>query len=215
MKKVLVLLMAMTMTAALVGCDGGNTDDNSSSTPKTEATTVASAEEETTVAEDTVTEMELGDSGEGEKKLSCMFFDITIPEGLLYEVYDLGFASETSGSVEVKFGKSSTIEGAIRFSTQRMQSNLEDVVDYTIELRNLDTYEEGKYEIKDDVTIGDTTYREVKISTEWDNETIYVAYYKTDAGEDAAVEIILSDDDGMTLDDPLVKELINSIVYKK
>ncbi len=215
MKKILALLMAMAMTAALVGCDGGNTDDNSSSTPKTEATTVASAEEETTVAEDTVTEMELGDSGEGEKKLSCMFFDVTIPEGLLYEVYDLGFASETSGSVEVKFGKSSTIEGAIRFSTQRMQSNLEDVVDYTIELRNLDTYEEGKYEINDDVTIGDTTYREVKISTEWDNETIYVAYYKTDAGEDAAVEIILSDDDGMTLDDPLVKELINSIVYKK
>lgn len=214
MKKVLVLLMALTMTASLVGCGGGS-DTDETSAPKTEATTVATAEEETTVAEDTVTEMELGDSGEGEKKLSCMFFDVTIPEGLLYEVYNLGFASETSGSVEVKFGKSSTIEGAIRFTTQRMQSNLEDVVDYTIELRNLDTYEEGKYEIKDDVTIGDTTYREVKISTEWDNETIYVAYYKTDAGEDAAVEIILSDDDGMTLDDPLVKELINSIVYKK
>ncbi len=214
MKKVLVLLMAMTMTASLVGCGGGNTDDNSSSTPKTEATTVVSAEE-TTVAEDTVTEMELGDSGDGEKALSCMFFDVTIPEGLKYEIYDLGFASETSGSVEVKFGKSSTIEGAIKFTTQRMDSNLEDAVDYTIELRNLDTYEEGKYEIKDDVTIGDTTYREVKISTEWDKETIYVAYYKTDAGEDAVVEIVLSDDDGMTLDDPLVKSLVESIVYKK
>lgn len=212
MKKLLALLMAMTMTVSLVGC-GGNTDIDTNSTPKVEETT--KADEEPTKAVDTVTEMEVGDTGEGEKTLGCMFFDVTIPEGLKYEIYTLAFASETSGSVEVKFGKSSTLEGAVRFSTQRMQTNLDDVVDYTIELRNLDTYEDGKYEIKDDITIGDITYREVKISTEWDKETIYVTYYKTDAGEDAAVEIILDDEAGLTLEDPLVKSLVESIVYKK
>lgn len=208
------------MTASFVGCGGGNVEDNSSSTTKTDETSAVSSStvssvEEATVATDAVTEMEKGDTGEGEKTLRCMFFDVTIPEGLQYEVYSLAFASETSGSVEVKFGKSSILEGALRFTTQRMSSSLEDTVDYTIELRNLDTYEEGKYEIKGDVTIGDTTYRQVNISTEWDKETIYVAYFKTDAGEDAAVEIILDDEKGLTLDDPLVKELVESIVYKK
>lgn len=214
MKKVLVLLLAMVMTASFVGCGGESSENDATSAPKakkvTEVATVA-----TTESSATSVEMEYGDTGEGEKTLTSILFDVTIPEGFIYEVYDFGFADDTNGSIEIKFGKESTLEGSVTVTTQGMVESLDETVQRCIDLRNLDTYEEGKSEIGEDVTIGDTTYKEVKISTEWDQETVLVTYYKTDAGEDAAVEITLADDKGLTFDDPLVKALVESIVYKK
>lgn len=211
MKKVLALLMAMTITISLVGCGGESSENDATSAPKAkEVTEVA-----TTETPATSVEMEYGDTGEGEKTLTSILFDVTIPEGFTYEVYSFAFADDTNGSIEIKFGKESLLEGSVRVTTQGMVTSLDDVVQRCIDLRNLDTYEDGKSEIGGDVTIGDTTYKEVKISTEWDQDTVLATYYKTDAGEDAAVEITLADDKGLTFDDQLVKELVESIVYKK
>ena len=221
MKKVLVLLMALAMTASLVGCDGSGSDTETTSAPKTETTTVAVAEEEaTTVAEtteapaSTSTEMAPGVTGDGPQELTSLFFDAKVPEGLKYEVYTHAFADDTNGTIQLKFGKTNTIDGSITVTTQRMTPSLDECVTRCIELRNLDTYKEGKSEIVGDVTFGDTTYKEVKISTEWDSDTNYVTYFKTAAGLDACVEITV-EDKYLSPDDELVKELINSIVYKK
>lgn len=217
MKKVLALLLAMGMTASLVGCGGSGTE-NSSSSPRTEETSLSTEMTTVQVTEEVSSssiEMTADDTGEGEKTLTSVLFDVTIPEGLIYEVYSCAFADETNGSIEIKFGKESTLEGRISVSTQGMVKSFDEAVQRCIDLRNLDTYENGKSEIGEDVTIGDTTYKEVKMSTEWDQETVLATYYKTDAGEDAAVDITLADDKGLTFDDPLVKSLVESIVYKK
>jgi hypothetical protein len=219
MKKVLVLLMALTMTASLVGCGGGS-DTDETSAPKTEATTVASAEEGTTVEEttqapaSTSTEMAPGVTGDGPQELTSIFFDAKVPEGLKYEVYTHAFADDTNGTIQLNFGKTSALDGSIVVSTQRMTPSLDECVTRCIELRNLDTYKEGKSEVVGDVTFGDTTYKEVKISNEWGSDTNYVTYFKTAAGLDGYVEITVKDK-YLSPDDELVKELINSIVYKK
>lgn len=219
MKKVLVLLMALTMTASLVGCGGGS-DTDETSAPKTETTTVAVAEEATTVEEttqapaSTSTEMAPGVTGDGPQELTSIFFDAKVPEGLKYEVYTHAFADDTNGTIQLNFGKTSALDGSIVVSTQRMTPSLDECVTRCIELRNLDTYKEGKSEVVGDVTFGDTTYKEVKISNEWGSDTNYVTYFKTAAGLDGYVEITVKDK-YLSPDDELVKELINSIVYKK
>jgi hypothetical protein len=114
----------------------------------------------------------------------------------------------------LNFGKTSALDGSIVVSTQRMTPSLDECVTRCIELRNLDTYKEGKSEVVGDVTFGDTTYKEVKISNEWGSDTNYVTYFKTAAGLDGYVEITVKDK-YLSPDDELVKELINSIVYKK
>ena len=216
MKKILAFTMAMTMIASLAGCGGSENDNDSSS--DTEVTTVASGQEatieETTAPVSTATEMAVGVEGDGPQELTSIFFDVTIPEGIKYEVYSMGFADETNGTIQLDFGKTSTIDGRITVTTQRMTPSLDECVTRCIELRNLDTYEEGKSEVAGDVTFGDTTYKEVKISTEWGSDTNYVTYFKTAAGLDACVEITIKDN-YLSPDDELVKEVINSIVYKK
>ena len=170
MKKVLALLLALGMTASLVGCGGSGTENSSSSTQTeetvsaTELTTETATEQVTEVTSSTI-EMTADDTGEGEKTLTSVLFDVTIPEGLIYEVYSCAFADDTNGSIEIKFGKESTLEGRISVSTQGMVESFDEAVQRCIDLRNLDTYEDGKSEIGEDVTIGDTTYKEVKIST--------------------------------------------------
>ena len=221
MKKILVVLMAMAMTASFVGCGGGSSNTNETSAPKTETTTVAVVEEEATTVEATTeapvsatTEMAMGVAGDGPQELTSVLFDVKIPEGMKYEVYNFGFADETNGSIQLNFGKSSALDASIKVSTQNMTTSLDEVVTRCIELRNLDTYKEGKSEVGGDVTFGDTTYKEVKISTEWGSDTNYVTYFKTAAGLDGYVEITVKDN-YLSPDDELVKELINSIVYKK
>lgn len=219
MKKVLALLMAFTMALSFASC-GGSSDTNkdTNTDSKAEATTVAEVEE-TTVEETTEapvaasTEMEVGVKGDGPQALTSVYFDVTVPEGMKYEVYSMGFTDETNGTIQLDFGKTSTIDGQITVSTQRMTPSLDECVTRCIELRNLDTYKEGKSEVVGDVTFGDTTYKEVKISTEWGSDVNYVTYFKTAAGLDGYVEITIKDK-YLSPDDELVKELINSIIYK-
>lgn len=97
-----------------------------------------------------------------------------------------------------------------------MISSLDDAVNQCIRVRNLDTYKEGKSEIGEEVTYGDTTYKVVNISHENGAETCLVSYYKRADGKDIYVEIRIKqlDLDKLTIDDPLVQDLAKSAVYK-
>lgn len=207
------------MTASLAACDGSS---ESSGTKETSAqsSVVATSEtqaEETTVEETTASaELQEGDSGEGEKTLDSAFCTVTIPEGLQYKVNSYYHDENALGSISINFGKKSTIEGRLEVSTTRMISSLDDAVEECIRVRNLDTYEEGKSEIGEEVTYGDTTYKVVKMSHEYGAETCLVSYYKRADGKNIYVEIktTQNDFDKLPIDDPLVQELAKSAVYK-
>lgn len=207
------------MTASLAACDGSS---ESSGTKETSAqsSVVATSEtqaEETTVEETTASaELQEGDSGEGEKTLDSDYCTVTIPEGLQYKVNSYYHDENALGSISINFGKKSTIEGRLEVSTTRMISSLDDAVEECIRVRNLDTYEEGKSEIGEEVTYGDTTYKVVKMSHEYGAETCLVSYYKRADGKNIYVEIktTQNDFDKLPIDDPLVQELAKSAVYK-
>lgn len=216
MKKLTAILLALVMTASLVACNGSS---ESSGTKETSAQSSASETkaEETTVEETTASaELREGDSGEGEKTLDSAFCTVTIPEGLQYEINFYNHDEDALGTIEIDFGKKYTIEGKLEVSTTRMISSLDDAVEECIRVRNLDTYKEGKSEIGEEVTYGDTTYKVVNMSHEHGAETCLVSYYKRADGKDIYVEIKTNQDDNFKLpvDDPLVQELAKSAVYK-
>lgn len=219
MKKLAAILLALVMTASLAACDGSS---ESSGTKETSAQSSASATsevkaEETTVEETTASaELKEGDSGEGKKTLDSAFCTVTIPEGLQYKINFYNHDEDALGTIEIDFGKKYTIEGRLEVSTTRMISSLDDAVNECIRVRNLDTYKEGKSEIGEEVTYGDTTYKVVKMSHEYGAETCLVSYYKRADGKDIYVEIktTQNDFDKLPIDDPLVQELAKSAVYK-
>ena len=216
MKKLAAILLALVMTASLAACDGSS---ESSGTKETSAQSSASETkaEETTVEETTASaELKEGDSGEGEKTLDSAFCTVTIPEGLQYKVNFYNHDEDALGTIKIDFGKKYTIEGKLGVSTTRMISSLDDAVEECIRVRNLDTYKEGKSEIGEEVTYGDTTYKVVNMSHEHGAETCLVSYYKRADGKDIYVEIKTNQDDNFKLpvDDPLVQELAKSAVYK-
>lgn len=216
MKKLAVILLALVMTASLAACDGSS---ESFGTKETSAQSSASETkaEETTVEETTASaELKEGDSGEGEKTLDSTFCTVTIPEGLQYKINFYNHDEDALGTIEIDFGKKYTIEGKLEVSTTRMISSLDDAVQECIRVRNLDTYKEGKSEIGEEVTYGDTTYKVVNMSHENGAETCLVSYYKRADGKDIYVEIKTNQADPFKLpvDDPLVQELAKSAVYK-
>lgn len=214
MKKFAAILLALVMTASLAACDGSS---ESSGTKETSAQSSASATSEVKAEETTASaELQTGDRGEGEKTLDSAFCTVTIPEGLQYEIYTYYHDEDNLGSISINFGKKSTIEGKLEVSTTRMISSLDDAVNECIRVRNLDTYKEGKSEIGEEVTYGDTTYKVVKMSHEHGAETCLVSYYKRADGKDIYVEIKTNQADlfKLPVDDPLVQELAKSAVYK-
>ena len=219
MKKLAAILLALVMTASLAACGGSgeNSDTKETSAQSSASATSEAKAEETTVEETTASaELQEGDSGEGEKTLDSDFCTVTIPEGLQYKINSYYHDEGALGSIKIDSGKKGTTEGRLEVSTTRMISSLDDAVEECIRVRNLDTYEEGKSEIGEEVTYGDTTYKVVKMSHEYGAETCLVSYYKRADGKDIYVEIktTQNDFDKLPIDDPLVQELAKSAVYK-
>lgn len=216
MEKLAAILLAFVMTVSLAACGGSgeNSDTKETSAQSSASETKA---EETTVEEITASaELQEGDSGEGEKTLDSDFCTVTIPEGLQYKINSYYHDEYALGTIKIDFGKKGTTEGRLEVSTTRMISSLDDAVEECIRVRNLDTYKEGKSEIGEEVTYGDTTYKVVKMSHEYGAEICLVSYYKRADGKDIYVEIktTQNDFDKLPIDDPLVQVLAKSAVYK-
>lgn len=219
MKRLAAILLALVMTASLSACgdSGESSATKEASAQSTVSATSESKAEETTVEATTASaELQAGDSGEGAKTLDSDFCTVTIPEGLQYEVDSYYHDEDALGTIKIDFGKKGTSEGRLEVSTTRMISSLDNAVNECIRVRNLDTYKEGKSEIGEEVTYGDTTYKVVKMSHEYGAETCLVSYYKRADGKDIYVEIktTQNDFDKLPIDDPLVQELAKSAVYK-
>lgn len=218
MKKLAVLISVLILTSLLTACRGGESIAPKETSSRASSVVLATTDHETTSPEVTTVSGELkkGDSGEGEQKLESIFCDLTIPKGLKYNIYFYDHTEENTGTIQIDFGKSSTMEGRLEVSTTRVISTLDDAVKECIRVRNLDSYKEGKSKIGGEKTFNNTTYKQVNISTENGNSTYLVSYYKRADGEDMYVELKTVQDkfDNLEIDDPLVEKLLNSIVYK-
>ena len=215
MKKLAAVILALVMTASLAACSNGG--GSGTKETLTHASAIESTNEQTTAPETTAAaELQSGDSGEGEKTLDSDFCTVAIPEGFKYKVESYYHDEDALGTIKIDFGKKGTTEGRLEVNTTRMIKSLDDAVEECIRVRNLDTYKEGKSEIGEEVTYGDTTYKEVKMSQEYGEETCLVSYYKRADGKDIYVEIRTkqTDFDKLPIDDSLVQELAKSAVYK-
>lgn len=223
MKKFTAILLTLILAASITACSGGNSSTGSSSeTPSSsssessEKTPQATETQPETEAPTEKKEIEKGDSGEGEKELDSVFCNVTIPEGLKYKVYFYSYNETPLGTLQIDFGKKYTTEGRLEVSTTRMIKSLDDAVEECIRVRNIESYTDGKYEIGEEKTFGDTTYKQVNFSQEFGSESCLVSYYKRADGKDIYVEIGTKNNglSNLEITDPLVEELAKSAVYK-
>ena len=223
MKKFTAILLTLILAASITACSGGNSSTGSSSeTPSSsssessEKTPQATETQPETEAPTEKKEIEKGDSGEGEKELDSVFCNVTIPEGLKYKVYFYSYNETPLGTLQIDFGKKYTTEGRLEVSTTRMIKSLDDAVEECIRVRNIESYTDGRYEIGEEKTFGDTTYKQVNFSQEFGSEACLVSYYKRADGKDIYVEIGTKNNglSNLEITDPLVEELAKSAVYK-
>ena len=88
-----------------------------------------------------------------------------------------------------------------------MVDSLEKAVEHTIALQNLDTYDEGKYELLDEVEYAGIKYQTIKTSTEWGTD-YFLAGYKW--GWEIVVKMP-EEDGGFAIDSDEVKSIMESL----
>ena len=225
MKKILAILLGLSMLLSLCACGvkpDPKPDADSSKPSVSESSPEAEAESSQEPAEESdaeSAELKEGQEGEGPVTLDTVFFTVTIPEGMKYEIasYSVDESANPRGVIRIYFGKGNTSGGTFIVDTVRMIKSLSDAADECLRTKNLDTYKEGKYEMKDEISYGDTTYQALDTSTEYSAHSYLVSYYSREAdGVDIYVEIETKTDGygSLPMDDPLVAEMLNSIIYK-
>lgn len=207
MKKTLSFLMAGLLVFCLAGCNNENNPE----------TNIDNETNETQVNEPEVNEPEVEennwlsywDEWDGEFVVDTPIAKFTIPEWMHYEVKS-DYISED--------GKTATIElwlepleatqfWNIRITNQGMVDSFEKAVEHTIALQNLDTYDEGKYELLDEVEYAGIKYQTIKTSTEWGTD-YFLAGYKW--GWEIVVKMP-EKDGGFAIDSDEVKSIMESL----
>lgn len=199
--------MAGLLVFCLAGCNNENNPE----------TNIDNETNETQVNEPEVNEPEVEednwlsywDEWDGEFVVDTPIAKFTIPEWMHYEVKS-DYISED--------GKTATIElwlqpleatqfWNIRITNQGMVDSLEKAVEHTIALQNLDTYDEGKYELLDEVEYAGIKYQTIKTSTEWGTD-YFLAGYKW--GWEIVVKMP-EEDGGFAIDSDEVKSIMESL----
>ena len=207
MRKTLSFLMAGLLVFCLAGCNNENNPE----------TNIDNETNETQVNEPEVNEPEVEednwlsywDEWNGEFVVDTPIAKFTIPEWMHYDVKS-DYISED--------GKTATIElwlqpleatqfWNIRITNQGMVDSLEKAVEHTIALQNLDTYDEGKYELLDEVEYAGIKYQTIKTSTEWGTD-YFLAGYKW--GWEIVVKMP-EKDGGFAIDSDEVKSIMESL----
>ena len=207
MRKTLSFLMAGLLVFCLAGCNNENNPE----------TNIDNETNETQVNEPEVNEPEVEednwlsywDEWDGEFVVDTPIAKFTIPEWMHYEVKS-DYISED--------GKTATIElwlepleatqfWNIRITNQGMVDSYEKAIEHTIALQNLDTYDEGKYELLDEVEYAGIKYQTIKTSTEWGTD-YFLAGYKW--GWEIVVKMP-EKDGGFTIDSDEVKSIMESL----
>lgn len=160
MKKILALLMILTVSLSLFACGKADGDGKESTT----GNTIAVDKTEDTTAEVTTAEgMKEGDEGNGPADINAEFITLKLPAGYKYKVDSFSKDSKDplKGNVTLfiyKDGEYSPV-AKLTATARNMVRSQEEAVENTIKLCNLQTYKNGKSEIGKDAQYGETPIR--------------------------------------------------------
>ena len=231
MRKLIALLMSLAIVVSLCACgssSNGSTDtsgtESESSVPETSNEDTGSQQPEETDTETQQPEeaqepagMQEGDKGDGPADIDASLVTFTVPEGYSYEAYSYYIDDDDPlfGNLQFDICETSGYNTLVQFvaTTQYYVHSQDEAVQKVIELCNLDTYEKGEATIGDEVTYGDITYTRIDVTTEWSDNTFYVAYAENgNSGDVGLVVKFVVDNNMIDSDDPLINAVLESLV---
>ena len=213
MKKILALLMILTVSLSLFACGKADGDGKESTT----GNTIAVDETEDTTAEVTTAEgMKEGDEGNGPADINAEFITLKLPAGYKYKVDSFSKDSKDplKGDVTLfiyKDGEYSPV-AKLTATARNMVRSQEEAVENTIKLCNLQTYKNGESEIGKDAQYGENTYSTVHVTTEYYEKDFFVTYANRGASDTKGLLVKLEiNNKNIKADDPFIKELLDSL----
>lgn len=213
MKKILALLMILTVSLSLFACGKADGDGKESTT----GNTIAVDKTEDTTAEVTTAEgMKEGDEGNGPADINAEFITLKLPAGYKYKVDSFSKDSKDplKGNVTLfiyKDGEYSPV-AKLTATARNMVRSQEEAVENTIKLCNLQTYKNGKSEIGKDAQYGENTYSIIHVTTENYEKDFFVTYANRGESDKTGLLVKLEiDNKNIKADDPFIKELLDSL----
>ena len=213
MKKILALLMILTVSLSLFACGKADGDGKESTT----GNTIAVDKTEDTTAEVTTAEgMKEGDEGNGPADINAEFITLKLPAGYKYKVDSFSKDSKDplKGNVTLfiyKDGEYSPV-AKLTATARNMVRSQEEAVENTIKLCNLQTYKNGKSEIGDDAQYGENTYSIIHVTTENYEKDFFVTYANRGESDKTGLLVKLEiNNKNIKADDPFIKELLDSL----
>ncbi len=213
MKKILALLMILTVSLSLFACGKADGDGKESTT----GNTIAVDETEDTTAEETTAEgMKEGDEGNGPADINAEFITLKLPAGYKYKVDSFSKDSKDplKGDVTLfiyKDGEYSPV-AKLTATARNMVRSQEEAVENTIKLCNLQTYKNGKSEIGKDAQYGENTYSIIHVTTENYEKDFFVTYANRGESDKTGLLVKLEiNNKNIKADDPFIKELLDSL----
>lgn len=213
MKKILALLMILTVSLSLFACGKADGDGKESTT----GNTIAVDKTEDTTAEVTTAEgMKEGDEGNGSADINAEFITLKLPAGYKYKVDSFSKDSKDplKGNVTLfiyKDGEYSPV-AKLTATARNMVRSQEEAVENTIKLCNLQTYKNGKSEIGKDAQYGENTYSIIHVTTENYEKDFFVTYANRGESDKTGLLVKLEiNNKNIKADDPFIKELLDSL----
>lgn len=213
MKKILALLMILTVSLSLFACGKADGDGKESTT----GNTIAVDKTEVTTAEVTTAEgMKEGDEGNGPADINAEFITLKLPAGYKYKVDSFSKDSKDplKGNVTLfiyKDGEYSPV-AKLTATARNMVRSQEEAVENTIKLCNLQTYKNGKSEIGKDAQYGENTYSIIHVTTENYEKDFFVTYANRGESDKTGLLVKLEiNNKNIKADDPFIKELLDSL----
>lgn len=213
MKKILALLMILTVSLSLFACGKADGDGKESTT----GNTIAVDKTEDTTAEVTTAEgMKEGDEGNGPADINAEFITLKLPAGYKYKVDSFSKDSKDplKGDVTLfiyKDGEYSPV-AKLTATARNMVRSQEEAVENTIKLCNLQTYKNGKSEIGKYAQYGENTYSIIHVTTENYEKDFFVTYANRGESDKTGLLVKLEiNNKNIKADDPFIKELLDSL----
>ena len=213
MKKVLALLMILTVSLSLFACgkvDGDGMENT------TEITNAADKTEGQTAEATTAEGIQEGDEGNGPADIDAEFITLKLPAGYKYKVDSFSKDSKDplKGNVTLfiyKDGEYSPV-AKLTATARNMVRSQEEAVENTIKLCNLQTYKNGKSEIGKDAQYGENTYSTIHVTTDYYEKDFFVTYANRGTSDTTGLLVKLEiNNKNIKADDPFIKELLDSL----
>ncbi len=166
------------MIFSLAACDKSNNDSEDINEPDV---VIDEPTDEPEVEEPEVEEDEgfvYGAEGEWEFVVDTPIAKFTVPAGMKYEVKS-DYISDDGQTATIELWLEpleATQFWNIKITNQGMVDSYEKAIKHTIDLQNLDTYDNGTSELLDEVEYSGIKYQTIKTSTEWGTDYFLAGY---------------------------------------